>query len=62
MKATASVLQAKAAQQLRITVPAATYILNVHTGSSLPRCPPAKVAVSAGPTVQANISCDTGIR
>jgi hypothetical protein len=46
----------------RITVPAGTYTLNIQTGSLLPRCPPANVAVSAGATVQANISCDTGIR
>jgi hypothetical protein len=46
----------------RITVPAGTYTLNVQTGSLLPRCPPAKVDVSGGATVQANISCDTGIR
>lgn len=46
----------------RITVPAGTYTLNVQTGSFLPRCSPSKVAVSAGATVEANISCDTGIR
>ena len=46
----------------RLTVPAGTYTLNIQTRSLLPRCPPAKVAVSAGTIVHANISCDTGIR
>jgi hypothetical protein len=46
----------------RITVPPGTYTLHVQTGSLLPRCPPVKVVVSAGATVQANMLCDTGIR
>ena len=45
-----------------VTVPAGTYTLSVQTGSLLVRCPPVKVVVSAGATVQANMFCDTGIR
>lgn len=46
----------------RIIVPTGSYTLNVQTGSFWPRCPPTKVAVATGTTMQANISCDTGIR
>ena len=46
----------------RITLSAGTYTLDVETGLLLPRCPTAKVDVPAGATLQASISCDTGIR
>jgi hypothetical protein len=46
----------------RIAVLAGNYTLNVRTGSLLPACPQATVAVSVGAAVRADISCDTGIR
>jgi hypothetical protein len=46
----------------RMTLSAGTYILNVQTGSFLPRCPSVTVTVNPGRTEKADISCDTGIR
>jgi len=46
----------------RLDVPAGTYTLVVVPDGVFPRCTPRPVHVIAGDAVQANVTCETGIR
>jgi hypothetical protein len=46
----------------RFTLATGVYTLNAATPSGLPRCDPKQVKVAAPVSLEANISCDTGIR
>lgn len=46
----------------KFSLPPSSYTLVATGGTTLPRCAPIQVAVSANGYTTANISCDTGIR